>query len=156
MKPGSTLFLKIVVGILSVGVLAIISFALWLTYNAEGGGAPDYRPLVYGMYAMAIPFLIAQAQAWKLLRLIDRGTAFSDLAVDALKKIKYCGIAISLIVLFGSPLILKLAEQDDAPGVVLIFLVIAFASAVIATFAALLQKLLKNVVDIKSENDMTV
>jgi len=35
-------------------------------------------------------------------------------------------------------------------------LVIIFASVVIAAFAALLQKLLQNAIEIKSENDLTV
>jgi capsular polysaccharide biosynthesis protein len=35
-------------------------------------------------------------------------------------------------------------------------MVIIFASLVIAVFAAVLQKLIKNAIDIKSENDLTV
>ncbi|MDP1624879.1 MAG: DUF2975 domain-containing protein [bacterium] len=155
MKRGSTLFLKIVVCVLALIALAVLTFAMWLTYNVEGGGA-EYRPIVIGMFVGAIPFLIALWQSMKLLILIEKGTAFSDLAVDALKKIKYCGIAISIIVVLGSPYIIGVAHEDDAPGVVLIGLIIAFTSAVIATFAALLQKLLKNVIDIKSENELTV
>jgi len=54
------------------------------------------------------------------------------------------------------PLFYLFAEKDDAPGVILIGMVIIFASMVIAVFAAVLQKLLKNVLDIKSENDLTV
>jgi hypothetical protein len=156
MKRGSTLFLKIVVYILVLAAIAIASFAMWLTYNVEGGGGIDYRPLIAGLCVAVIPFLVAQWQALKLLGLIEKGTAFSDLAVDALKKIKYCGVAISAIVILISPLAFSLAQQDDAPGVVLITSIIVFASAVIATFAGLLQKLLKNAIDIKSENDMTV
>jgi hypothetical protein len=38
----------------------------------------------------------------------------------------------------------------------LIGLIIAFAPAVIATFAAVLQKLLKEAIEIKSENDSTI
>jgi hypothetical protein len=48
------------------------------------------------------------------------------------------------------------AERDDAPGIILIGLVIIFASMVIGVFAAVLQKLLTNAIEIKSENDLTV
>ncbi|MED4598856.1 DUF2975 domain-containing protein, partial [Bacillus subtilis] len=41
-------------------------------------------------------------------------------------------------------------------GIIVIGLVIIFASMVIAVFAAVLQKLLKEAIDIKSENDLTV
>lgn len=49
-----------------------------------------------------------------------------------------------------------MAERDDAPGIIVIGLIIIFASMVIAVFAAVLQKLLKEAIAIKSENDLTV
>ncbi len=54
------------------------------------------------------------------------------------------------------PLLYLMAEIDDAPGIILIGLVIVFASMVIAVFSAVLQRLLKEAIDIKSENDLTV
>lgn len=54
------------------------------------------------------------------------------------------------------PYIYYAADRDDAPGVLAIALVIAFASLVIASAAGLFQRLLQNAVDIKSENDLTV
>lgn len=42
------------------------------------------------------------------------------------------------------------------PGIIVIGMVLIFASMVIAVFAAVLQKLLKVAIDIKSENDLTV
>lgn len=54
------------------------------------------------------------------------------------------------------PLFYLMAEADDAPGIIVIGLVMIFASMVIGVFAAVLQKLLKEAIDIKSENDLTV
>ena len=54
------------------------------------------------------------------------------------------------------PLFYLIAEIDDAPGIILIGMVIIFASMVIAVFAAVLQRLLQEAIDIKSENDLTV
>ncbi|MNL82789.1 hypothetical protein D3C87_2102590 [compost metagenome] len=54
------------------------------------------------------------------------------------------------------PLFYLLGEKDDAPGIIVIGMVIVFASMVIAVFAAVLQKLLNEAIDIKSENDLTV
>lgn len=42
------------------------------------------------------------------------------------------------------------------PGIAIIGFIIIFASVVIAVFAGVLQKLLRNALDIKSENDLTV
>jgi hypothetical protein len=46
--------------------------------------------------------------------------------------------------------------NDDPAGFIVIGLVVIFTSAVIATAAAVFQKLLQNAVDLKSENDLTV
>lgn len=54
------------------------------------------------------------------------------------------------------PVFYLMAEIDDAPGIIVIGLIIIFASMVIAVFVAVLQKLLKEAIDIKSENDLTV
>ena len=47
-------------------------------------------------------------------------------------------------------------QRDDAPGIIIIGMIMIFASMVIAVFAAVLQRLLKDAIDIKSENDLTV
>lgn len=54
------------------------------------------------------------------------------------------------------PFVFLVAQLDDAPGLVIVGMVPVFASMVVAVFAAVLQKLLKNAIDIKSENDLTV
>ena len=108
------------------------------------------------MYAAAIPFYFALYQAFKLLSYIDKNKAFSELSVKALKNIKYCAITISSLYVLGMPLFYLMAKKDDAPGIILIGLVIIFASMVIAVFAAVLQRLLQEAIDIKSENDLTV
>ncbi|CAM2146145.1 Uncharacterized membrane protein YoaS [Paraburkholderia tropica] len=121
---------------------------------------PDISYLKYlvyiDLYAAAIPFYFALYQAFTLLSYIDRNKAFSELSVRALKKIKYCAITISLLLVAGMPLFYLIAEMDDAPGIILIGLVLIFASMVIAVFAAVLQRLLQEAIDIKSENDLTV
>lgn len=101
-------------------------------------------------------FYFALYQAFTLLSYIDRNKAFSELSVRALKKIKYSAITISLLLVAGMPLFYLIAEMDDAPGIILIGLVLIFASMVIAVFAAVLQRLLQEAIDIKSENDLTV
>jgi hypothetical protein len=108
------------------------------------------------MYVSAIPFFIALYQAFKLLSYIDKNKAFSEISVKALKNIKYCAITISGLYVVGMPFFYILAELDDAPGVILIGMLFIFASMVIAVFAAVLQRLLQEAIDIKSENDLTI
>jgi len=154
MKKGSTHFLRATLVIITLGVLAICIFAL--PQGLQFDGEINYGPIIIGLYIAAIPFFFALWQSWKLLALIDRNTAFSLGAVNALNKIKYCAISISGLFVIGMPYIFIVADKDDAPGAVAIGLIIVGASLVIATFAAVLAKLLKNVIDIKSENELTV
>jgi hypothetical protein len=158
MKQGSTLFLKIAVFIIGTPVLALCIFGLpWLANNPVN---PDYAHILYPiliiMYVSVIPFFVALYQAFKLLSYIDKNKAFSEISVKALNKIKYCAITISGLYVVGMPFFYILAELDDAPGIILIGLVVIFASMVIAVFAAVLQRLLQEAIDIKSENDLTI
>ncbi len=154
MKQSSTLILKAAVITLGLAVLALCIFVIPQTIGSiEPGG---YDPILLGMYIPAIPFFIALYQALKLLNLIDSNTAFSQLSVNALKNIKYCGIIIGVLYAAGMPYVFYVADKDDAPGVVAIGLVIIGASFVIAVFAAVLQQLLRNAIDIKQENELTV
>jgi len=158
MKRGSTLFLKIAVILIGVPVLALCIFLVpWLANNPAN---PNYDHLLYpiliGMYAASIPFYIALYQTFKLLSYIDKNKAFSELSVKALKNIKHCAMTISALYVVIMPFVYFLADLDDAPGLIIVGMVPIFASIVIAVFAAVLQKLLKEAIDIKSENDLTV
>ena len=154
MKRGPTFFLRAVIILIGAGVLGVCVFVLPIGIMSDITGY--YKPLLIGMYVPAVPYFIAMYQSIKLLGYIDKNIAFSDLSVQALRYIKQCGIAISALYAVGMPYIFYAADRDDAPGVVAIGLIIIFASAIIAVFAAVLQKLLQNVIDIKAENDLTV
>lgn len=154
LKRSPTLFLRGVIVLIGLIVLAFCLIALPLGISSDQVGY--YRPLLLGLYVPAIPFFFALYQSLKLLKYIDNNKAFSLLSVKAFKYIKYCGFTISALFVAGMPYIFYVAEKDDAPGVAAIGFVIIGASFVIATFAAVLQKLVQNAVDIKSENDLTV
>lgn len=150
MKQGTTLFLKIAVILIGIPVLALCIF--WLP------GFVNYIPfpIILGVYATALAFFFALYQALRLLSYIDKNIAFSDLSVNALKNIKYCANTISIIYAGIIPFIFPIADADDAPGLVAFPIIILFGSSVIAVFAAVLQKLLREAIEIKSENDLTV
>ena len=160
MKRGSTLFLKLAVILMGIPVLALCVFAVPMIVRnvAEGLSGWDYVILgiLMTMYVSAIPFYTALYQAFKLLIYIDKNKAFSELSVRALKKIKNCAATISGLYVISLPLFFIFAELDDAPGVVMVGMVLVFAPIVIAVFAAVLQRLLQEAIDIKSENDLTV
>lgn len=158
MKKGSTFILKGAVAIMGLVVLALCGVIIY-TLISEGLPTPQYRFLLLSIitciFASTIPFYIALFQALKLLGYIDNGTAFSELSIIALKKIKYCAVAISIMYAICEPFVFMVADMDDAPGLVLFGTIPVFASFVIAVFAALLQRLLSDAIAIKSENELT-
>ncbi|WP_152393156.1 DUF2975 domain-containing protein [Paenibacillus guangzhouensis] len=155
-----TLFLKIAVFLIGIPILALCIFGI---PSIAKEAAEHYLeaaylqyPMLIGVYITAVAFFMALYQAWKLLSYIDKNNAFSELSVKALTNIIYCAITISIFYVAAMPIFYLVAEKDDAPGIIVIGIVIIFASLVIAVFAAVLQKLLKNAIDIKSENDLTI
>ena len=160
MKQGTTLFLKIAVFLIGAPVLAICIFGLPLLAKDAAESSSEFAYVMFGiviiMYASAIPFFAALYQAFKLLSYIDKNQAFSEASVKALKKIKFCAITIAGLYVLGMPFFYIFAELDDAPGVIVIGLLFIFAPLVIAVFAAVLQRLLQEAINIKSENDLTV
>ncbi|KMN43277.1 MULTISPECIES: DUF2975 domain-containing protein [Bacillus] len=160
MKQGSTLFLKTAIFLIGIPVLALCIFLVPKIGNYAAELYPDIASIKYlvliNLYATVIPFYLALYQALKLVSFIDKNNAFSKLSVRALKKIKYCAVTISILYVVGMPLFYLVAERADAPSIIILGMLLIFASMVIAVFAAVLQRLLKDAIDIKSENDLTV
>ncbi|MGG0219632.1 DUF2975 domain-containing protein [Bacillus mycoides] len=160
MKQGSTLFLKTAIILIGIPVLALCIFLVPNIGKYAAELFPDIAFIKYlvliNLYATVIPFYFALYQAFKLVSFIDKGYAFSKLSVRALKKIKNYAVTISILYVVGMPLFYLVAERDDAPGIIILGMLLIFASMVIAVFAAVLQRLLKDAIDIKSENDLTV
>lgn len=156
----STNFLRFALTLLGLIVLALCIFALpeaWRGGPAEFPAA-GYAVLmiVCGLYATAIPFYIGLWHTFKLLNYIDKGTAFSEESVKTLRSIKHCAAVIAALYVGGVPLLFPIANADDAPGLIIFGAVIACGPIAVAVFAAVLQKLLQNAIDIKSENELTV
>ena len=158
MKHGSTLFLKLAIIVIGSPVLVLCILGLyWLISNPSN---PQYAyilyPIIIGIYVSAIPFYIALYNAFRLLTYIDKSKAFSQSSFKALNNIKYCAITISALYTLLMPFVYILADKDDAPGAIIIGMLPIFASMVISVFAAVLQRLLQEAINIKSENDFTI
>ena len=163
MKKSSTIFLRVV--IVFIGIVAL---AVMIRFPLTEGRAVNLDLLsiytdpfiVYG-YLASIPFFVALYQAFKLLGYIGQNKVFSLNSVKALRTIKYCAIALSILIVMAAIYIrlsfsVKSVTDDDPAGFIAVALVATFISVVIATAAAVFEKLLQSAVDIKSENDLTV
>ena len=107
------------------------------------------------MYVASIPFFVALSQAFKVLGYAGQNKVFSQEAVKGLRTIRYCALAIIGFVAV-SVIFMIIADDDDRPAGVFMRILVAFPSIVVATAAAMFERVLQNAVDIKSENDLTV
>ena len=159
MKRSSTIFLQVVVVLIGIGALALL---LWEPHiegrNAHATNFEIYfkDPFLALVYIGSIPFFAALYQAFKVLGYAGQNKVFSQAAVKALRTIKYCALAIIGFVVVEEIFIMLNHGSDDAAGGVFMGVLITFGSIVIATAAAMFQRILQNAVDIKSENDLTV
>jgi hypothetical protein len=112
-------------------------------------------PFLAYAYIGSIPFFVALYQAFKVLGYAGQNEVFSQAAVQALRTIKFCAMAIVGFVAVGE-IFIMFGNSDDRAGGVFMGILITFGSIVIATAAAMFERILQNAVDIKSENDLTV
>ena len=159
MKRSSTILLQIVIVLIGIGALA---FILWEPHiegrNAHATLFQIYfnDPFLAWAYTASIAFFVALYQAFKLLGYIGRNEVFSQRSVKALRTIKYCAEVIVGFIVVAEAYLFIVRPGDDIAGGVFMGLLIIFVSGVIATAAAVFEKLLQNAVDMKSENDLTV
>lgn len=136
--------------------LAVLGLCIILLGVSLSGNAGTFLPMMLIMLAAALPFFFALYQGLLLLSYIEKNVAFSEQSVRAIRNIKYSAFAISVLYAASMPIIINIAEKDDAPGTVLIGLIFIFAPLVTGVFAAVLEKLLRTAIEIKSENELTV
>ena len=160
MKKSSTIFLRVVVVLIGIGVLALM---LWEPHlegrNAHATTFQIYfnDPFLAYAYTASIFFFAALYQVFKLLGFIGRNQVFSPAAVKTLRTTKYCALTlVGFVVGAEGYFFLVRRGEDDIAGGVAMGLFMIFISTVVATAAAVFERLLQSAMDIKSENDLTV
>jgi len=159
MKRISIVFLQAVIVFIGMVALAIL---IWFPLTEGRATNLDLfsiyldRFILYG-YAVSVAFFVALYKAFRLLGYIGQNKVFSPDAVKTLKSIKYCAIVLSIaIVMAGLYIRIFHSKEDDPAGFLAMCIVTTFVSIVVATAAAIFEKLLQNAVDMKSENDLTI
>lgn len=158
------IFLKLVIFLICA--VALVIFIMFfpqlvhelLNFNDGIESNWDYWPkfTFIGLYLTSIPFFFAFYNVLKILKNIENDMAFSTLSIKALKNIKYCALINGFLYGAALPFIFWASQADDAPGLAAIGLVITFGAVVLATVAAVLEKLVQNAVNIKEENALVV
>jgi peptidoglycan/LPS O-acetylase OafA/YrhL len=157
-KQGSTTFLKVIIVLIGIAVLALCIF--WLPEiaikdaKAHPGDYSLYPFLVYA-YGFCITFSVALYQAFKLLTYIEKNNAFSELSLKSLKVIKKCAFTTIFIIVLGivSLKVLAKVTGDDPAGPISLSLMGILATSIITAIVDALQKPLKNILELKPKND---
>jgi Protein of unknown function (DUF2975) len=160
MKRGSTIFLQVVIVVLGVSVF---TFLLWEPHlEGRNVNATQFEiyfkdPFLAYIYLAFAPFFVGLYQGFKILGYARRNEIFFQRSVRALRIIKYCALTMAIFILGAEAyLFIFIRGEDDIAGGVMMGVFIILVSAVIATAAAVFERILQNAVDIKSENDLTV
>jgi len=146
MKRISTILLQIVIVLIGIGALA---FMLWEPHiegrNAHATVFEIYfkDPVLAYAYLASVPFFVALRQAFKALGYVRQDAIFSQASVKALRKIKYCALAIIGFVAV-SVIFIVFGDKEDRPAGVFMRILIAVPSVVIATAAAKLERVLQD------------
>ncbi|MBU8918928.1 DUF2975 domain-containing protein [Bacillus sp. FJAT-29953] len=162
MNRWATFFLKGVIILIGMVALGLCIFLLPEIASRDAEAHPETAylqyPFLLAAYLFSTPFFIALYQAFKLLVYIDKNNAFTELSLRALKVIKRCAITIIAFIAAEiiSVVILSAGTGEDITGIISLRFMLTLASSIIATFVGVLQKLVKVVIDIKSENDLIV
>lgn len=153
------MFLQMVIVLVGIGALALM---LWEPHiegrNAHATVFEIYfkDPFLAFAYVASISFFVGLYQAFRVLGFAGQNKVFSQPAVNALRTIKLCAISLVGFVAAGEIIFVLPNGDDDRPAGVFMGLLIAFGSIVMATSAAMFERILQNAVDLKSENDLTV
>jgi hypothetical protein len=159
MKRVSTIFLQAVIAI--IGIVALVILIRFPLSEGRAKNLDLFRiyadPFILFGYAASIIFFIGLYKAFRLLGYIGRNNVFSSNAVGALKSIKYCAIVLGIfIVIAGVYVMTSHDKEDDPAGFIAICIVTTLIAIVVATAAAIFEKILQNAIDMKSENELTI
>ncbi len=154
----STVFLQSVIVLIGIGALA---FLLWEPHlEGRNQHATPFEiyfkdPFLAFAYVASIPFFVALFKTFKVLGYARQNTVFSSEALNALRTIKVCAISIIGFVAVGECFIMMNTGEDRAGGVFMGIL-ITFGSIVIASSAAMFERILRNALAMMSKSDPTV
>lgn len=160
-KQGSTIVLRFAVigaGMIALGLAALVLPAILRGWDRDYPSLMHLKYPVFMLLSLSLlPFYFALYQTMKLLDLIDASKAFSQKSVIALRKIKYCAAMFAGLFVLCLPIVYSVAQVEDAPGLIIVSTItMVGAPLVVAVFATVLERLLKNAIEIKTENEYTV
>ena len=162
-SKGLIIFARVVVYLVALAAMSVCFVLLPELAREEISGKP-HPEVVYTFlacaYILTVPFFIALYQTHKLLGYVDKNKAFSTESIKTLRKIKICALVFTILfVTFaatGIGFIKITTPNEDMAGFGPIAFAFTLVSTIVTVFLALLQKLLTDATQMKTENDLIV
>lgn len=108
------------------------------------------------MYTSLILSMISNIIVYSILSLIDKDILFTEKSIRKISLIKRISILTFFILIGIMPMVWHIVELTKVTGVIPVAVVIVVAPLILSTFIGVMEKLLMKIVQIKSENDLTV
>lgn len=164
MKYGIAFFSKGIIYFMAIATLAICAILLPELAREASVENPNMTslkyPFLFGAYLAAVPILVALYKARKLIDFLNTDKAFSAHSVRILRHIKICAAVFGILIIAnciaGIMVLRSINPQEDVTHIITLGCIFTLASTIVATFIAVLQKLLKEAIAIKTDNDFTV
>lgn len=113
-------------------------------------------PLILYVYASSIAFFIGLYKLFRLLGYIGQNKLYSPASAGALKRIKYCAIVLSVLIVGAGLFILIFhSKEDDPAGFLALCIVTAFMTVLVAAIAAKFEKKVQKTIMNRPEEDLT-
>lgn len=158
MQRCSAVLLQAVVAFVGIGALAFLLGEPHLEGRNKHATLFEIYfkdPFLAFAYVGSVPFFVALYQAFKLLGYAGKDQALTSAAVSALRTIKLCALAV-LAFVAASVVFMPFDDPDDRPPGVILRVFAAFVMIVAAAAAAMFERISRDAVEMKSENELTV
>ncbi|WP_339653203.1 DUF2975 domain-containing protein [uncultured Maribacter sp.] len=158
MKRISIVFLQAVIVLIGIVTLTLL---IWTPLTEGRATNLDvfsiyFDPFILYVYVASIAFFVILYNAFMLLNYIGQQRVFSSSAIKNLRRIKYCAIVLSILIIMAG-LYIRLSHNldDDPAGFLAICALTVFVAIIIATTANVFEMIVQHVVAKKAENDLS-
>ncbi|MGY3735908.1 DUF2975 domain-containing protein [Lactococcus taiwanensis] len=150
--------LKLIIAIIMAFIIflfGLLAIGLWNSFQSND--IYFSKILFYLCFFGALIFaLISLSKAYTILILIDKDIIFTREILKIIIDIKRLTVASTIVLIGILPMVYHIIELTHFYIVLPISLIFICSPLVLSTFTAVIQQLLLRIIDIKSENDLTV
>lgn len=157
--------MKIQTGILKITLIVIGMIALLIGYLLTLGlisSLADHdiyfiKVLFYSVLYLALfNSFVALSLIYNILLLIDKDTLFTSKAIKKVGLIKKISILTFFILLGIMPMVGHIVRLTNFTSIIPFAIIINISPLIFSAFVGVMEKLFKKMIQIKSENDLTV